>query len=146
MNKLPSCDGCNINDRGLPGGFINLPGDWILSHYRGSEGFLGWLALQPECHKMGVKDLNEKELQALGPNIKKIEIALEKYWGKWFSSDQTQRIYIVYYFESVFDERPSNFHMHIHLIPRTETMRPLLNMKSGDVNAWKIYKISKKTP
>ena len=49
------CKGCELSkgNGDPPGGIIvKLDGGWILNHYGGSEGFLGWLALQPSCHRM----------------------------------------------------------------------------------------------
>ena len=56
-----SCNGCKIS-RGLEplhGGFIELDGNWILNHYAGWEGFLGWMAMQPRFHRMGLGELTE---------------------------------------------------------------------------------------
>ena len=49
-----------------------MNGDWILNHYGGEEGFLGWMALQPRYHREEINQLEVDELEALGGNIKKI--------------------------------------------------------------------------
>ena len=76
----PKCEGCNISRKRnkalerLPGKIvIDLPGDWTLNHYGGSEGFLGWLALQPRRHVTDLNKLKDDEAYALGRNIKRID-------------------------------------------------------------------------
>ena len=122
-------------------------GDWILNHYGGREGFLGWLALQPKKHKMELCDLEEKELKALGLNIKKIDRFLRAYWKEYFPADPIKRVYVVYFFEGVFDSKPTDYHLHIHLIPRTKAMDILLREelegeKITTIIAWKIYRLT----
>ncbi len=123
------------------GGIVRLDGQWMLNHYQNDEqGFLGWLALQPELHTEQWDDLEDDELKALGPNIKRIKRALRKH----FSDDSVKRIYVIYLFESPFDEPPGKHHLHIHLIPRFAKMDSLLreptNSGSG-INAWKLYQL-----
>ena len=157
-----NCKGCKLS-RGIwlkpnesdetkpkppPGGMIiELEGDWILNHYGDREAFLGWLALQPKYHKMELCDLKLKELEVLGKHIKKIDQALQAYWKDNFPADPIERVYIVYFFESVFDSKPTEYHLHIHLIPRTKAMDILLREevegeKITTINAWKIYKLT----
>lgn len=118
------CDGCKISQRkkepSAGGGIINLDGDWILNHYGGSEGFLGWLTLQPRYHRMELTDLNTDEANALGENLQKIDLSLRQYLAIKFGDDPVQRVYVVYFFESAFEKSSDKYHMHIHLIPRTE--------------------------
>jgi len=109
---------------------------------RRGKGFLGWLALQPELHAEAWDDLEDDELKALGPNIKRIKQALRKH----FSEHNVERIYVIYLFESPFDEPPGQHHLHIHLIPRFANLDSLLRepTKAGSgINAWNIYRLSK---
>ncbi|MBM4288659.1 MAG: hypothetical protein FJ126_01340 [Deltaproteobacteria bacterium] len=145
-----NCIGCAIS-RGrenMQGGIIELDGDWILNHYGGSEGFLGWMALQTRYHRMDFNDLRYAELIALGGNIKKIKNALYDYWRDKFREDQIGRVYIVYFFEGIFDKNPSNYHLHLHIIVRTKQIGELLknqyfgefkNVAYPNINAWMIH-------
>jgi len=115
-----NCKGCelseNSEDAQNPGGIIQLKGNWILNHYRGSEGFLGWLALQSgKCGKQ-LSDLKESESMALGPNIQDIEINLRKYWESHFPKDPMERMYVLYFAE---------YSLHFHLIARPKSIREL---------------------
>lgn len=119
------CKGCELSEgNGDPPGsiIVKLDGGWILNHYGGPEGFLGWLALQPKRHVMRLAKLNDVETSALGHNIKLVDKALTDYWIEHFSRDRLERVYIVYFFESAFDECSEKYHLHIHLIPRTKRM------------------------
>jgi hypothetical protein len=133
------------------GGILTLPGDWVVNQYGGTEGFLGWLAMQPRFHRMEIADLDPSELAALGPNIKRLDALLTRYWLEHFSDDPLRRVHVVYFFESVFDEPPTKFHLHIHLIPRTEQVGPSLEEyptrsttpgSAAGINAWRIPKIT----
>lgn len=124
-----------------------LPGSWVLNHYAGEEGFLGWMALQPKCHRISFAELTDEELQALGGNLRTIDNLLTQYWQETFKNDPIKRVYVVYFFESVFDTPPSQFHMHIHLIPRFVSLEPLLREYPkrrteaeypSTINAWTI--------
>ena len=101
-----------------------MPGDWVVNQYGGSEGFLGWLALQPRFHRMALSDLTDTEARALGPNIRALDKVLTQFWTNQFPADPVERVYVIYMFESEFAEplgRPEErFHLHIHLIPRTK--------------------------
>src|SRR5438132_5826342 len=102
----PDCDGCKRsegNDR-IAGGIIKLAGGWVLNQYQGDEGFLGWMALQPLRHCDTLTKLKAKELNALGRNIKRVELALHKYWQKRFPKDQIKRMYVIYFYESFYDK------------------------------------------
>jgi diadenosine tetraphosphate (Ap4A) HIT family hydrolase len=140
------CKGCRISQgieeprRG--GGIIELDGNWILNHYGGDEGFLGWMALQPRFHRMELTDLNTDEANALGKNIQNIDLAMRQYWAIEFPKDPVRRVYVVYFFESAFEKSSDKYHLHIHLIPRTEKLGDLLR-EEGKVIAWNIYKLSK---
>jgi len=136
------CKSCDLSrGRDEPvGGIVRLDGRWMLNHYRDQEqGFLGWLALQPELHTEQWDDLEDEELKALGPNIKRIKQALRKH----FSEDNVERIYVIYLFESPFDKPPGKHHLHIHLIPRFASLAPLLkDFCFPDINAWNIYQLT----
>ena len=137
------------------GGIIELDGNWILNHYGGEDTFLGRLALQPRFHRMELTDLNTDEANALGKNIQNIDLALRQYWAInfKFKDDLIERVYVVYFFESVYDKpEPTKFHLHVHLIPRAKSLDPLLreyckpssdNNCVSTINAWNIYKLSK---
>jgi diadenosine tetraphosphate (Ap4A) HIT family hydrolase len=122
------CKGCiRSQDRdNVPGGIIEMPGHWVLNHYAGLEGFLGWMALQPKYHRMTFAQLTDEELKTLGSNLRTIDTLLTEYWQENFKNDPVERVYVVYFFESVFDEPSSKFHLHIHLIPRFMSLDPLL--------------------
>ena len=118
----------------------------MLNHYQDKEqGFLGWLALQPELHTEQWDDLEDDELQALGLNIKRIKQAVRKH----FSGDKVTRIYVIYLFESPFDEPPGKHHLHIHLIPRFARLDSQLRETTANgsgINAWNIYQLTRATP
>ena len=142
------CDGCKIS-QGLKervGGIIELEGDWILNHYSDEDTFLGRMALQPRYHRMELWELTTKEAATLGGNIQKIDIALRQYWSIRFPDDPIERVYVVYFFESVFDKpKPTEFHLHIHLIPRAKSLDPLLRKADGStIIAWNIHKLGKR--
>jgi diadenosine tetraphosphate (Ap4A) HIT family hydrolase len=132
------CDGCKTSkgqgDVRKWGGVIKLNGNWILNHYRGEEGFLGWLALQPRYHREELTQLEADELEALGGNIKKIDEALGEYWSKHFKGDEIERVYAVYFSEY-------SKHLHFHLIPRTKETKRFL-YTCGSIIPWDVPKIS----
>jgi diadenosine tetraphosphate (Ap4A) HIT family hydrolase len=151
-----NCKGCRISQKCedvLGGIVIELNGDWTLNHYGGPEGYLGWLALQPRYHRNRLTDLSASETAALGGNIQDIDRALSHYWEKTFKNDPIKRVYVVYFYESVFDKPdPTPYHLHIHLIPRTQSMDTLLRkckwtdseqaFYSSTIVAWNIHKIT----
>ncbi len=115
----PTCTSCSYSAGDEPpGGIVQLDGDWTLNHYGGSEGYLGWLALQPRCHKMALSELTPTEAQHLGPNIQNIDRVVSDHFSSTFS-DPVERMYVVYFFESA-STHP--YHLHIHLIPRMRTI------------------------
>ena len=120
------CAGCarSQSKQVSAGGILPLSGDWIANQYAGSEGWLGWLALQPRYHRMAISQLSDSEASALGKNIQILDGLLTQYWKHQFPKDPIERVYIVYFFESAF-ETPAvaeTFHLHIHLIPRFESL------------------------
>jgi diadenosine tetraphosphate (Ap4A) HIT family hydrolase len=150
-----NCDGCK-RSRGdsVTGGIVRLGNEWILNHYQGDEGFLGWMALQPRRHRCELAQLEPSELAILGENIQKIDSALQTYWQEHFSNDPIKRVYVVYFYESVYDKpKPTSFHLHMHLIPRTKLLDRLLRESpqpgsdptttSSTIVAWNIYRVTK---
>jgi hypothetical protein len=138
------CDGCKFSIRKIKPEKIRieLDGDWILNHYDGKEGFLGWMALQPRYHRMGLTELGASEAKALVRNVQKVEIGLRHYWSIIFSDDPIEKVYLAYFLEGDSDRpEPSKWHLHIHLIPRTKEMGGLLRTYSedGNINAWMIH-------
>ena len=151
----PKCEGCKRSQGdNVVGGIVRLGSDWVLNHYQGGEGFLGWMALQPRYHRCELSELTPSELGTLGENIKKADVALREYWREHFPNDPIRRVYVVYFYESVYDEpKPTSFHLHIHLIPRAQRLDGLLRecRRSGSspitysstIVAWNIYKVTK---
>ncbi|MCH7887028.1 MAG: hypothetical protein IIA58_03610 [Candidatus Marinimicrobia bacterium] len=151
------CEGCQIS-RGenteIKGRIISLDEYWVLNHYSSKQAFLGWLALQPRNHRMELTDLKREELIALGIHIQNIEMGLRQYWSIHFKDDLLERVYVVYFFEGIFDKKnnepdPCKFHLHFHLIPRpnsfdkTELLREDEKEESKTtINAWNIYKLN----
>lgn len=144
MTRKENCKGCKILEPSSrpTGGVIEVSEHWLVNQYGGPEGFLGWLALQPREHCMELQELSEGATSDMGNVIKKIKSGLKKYWEKEWPEDRFDRLYVTYFFDSVFDNNPTPYHLHIHLIPRTKRMRSLIS-KGGSINCWEIYKISK---
>lgn len=155
QNYVKGCRGCaisqgcyeEVNDRG---GVIELGDDWTLNHYGGPEGFLGWMVLQPRFHRMDIADLTVDEAASMGRKIQSVNEALRQYWSSAFADDPIQRVYVVYFHESVFGKvestHPSQeWHLHIHLIPRTVRLGQLLRRYScnGSIRAWSMPEIVK---
>ena len=132
-----TCKGCQLSKGVLKprpkGGVVSLQGGWLLNHYGGSEGFLGWLAIQPAKHRVAFEKLSLTEASSFGPNIKLIDRYLRKAWRQRFPNDPIERMYLVYFLES------SGYHFHAHLIPRTRRMASILKKLSADgtVDAWR---------
>lgn len=125
MNYDSKCAGCR-RSQGLdavPGGIAEMPGGWVVNQYLGSEGFLGWLALQPRFHRESLSQLSDVEAKSLGLNLQALDAVLTRYWSHQFPNDPVNRVYVIYMFESEFTEpqpKPEEkFHLHIHVIPRT---------------------------
>jgi diadenosine tetraphosphate (Ap4A) HIT family hydrolase len=142
MTYKENCKGCNITRSQPRGGIIEIGKHWLVNQYWGGEGFLGWLALQPREHHMRLEELSDEEASEMGRAIKDVKMRLNKYWEKEWPHDRLDRLYVTYFFESVFDNNPTEYHLHIHLIPRTRKMRALIS-KKGTIICWEIYKISK---
>ena len=143
------CTGCRISQdlSDPPGGIVKLSSGWVLNQYRASQGYLGWLVLQPRFHRDEIAELTESELSALGPHIKAVDAALRAYWAATFPDDLVERVYFVYFFESPFDvPQPPPFHLHLHAIPRTRCIGAELREQEGSnsiINAWEIYRLQR---
>jgi diadenosine tetraphosphate (Ap4A) HIT family hydrolase len=130
-----SCLSCAIS-RGsilLHGGIIELPGKWILSHYDSQESFLGWMALQPRYHRMGLIDLPKDEVEALGVNIQNVEMALRQFWALRFAHDPIERVYVAHLSES------KDLHLNLHLIPRTSKLG---RGDPAEHTGWRIFELT----
>ena len=142
MTDKQSCKGCNIIQCPPRGRIIRIGEFRVANHYWGGEGFLGWLALQPRRHCMRLEDLCDSEAREMGAAIRELTKGLKNHWKKEWPEDRLDRVYVTYFFESVFDNNPTEYHLHIHLIPRTLKMRSLVSTE-GSINCWEIYRISK---
>jgi diadenosine tetraphosphate (Ap4A) HIT family hydrolase len=129
------CEGCDISRTSilLPVGIIELPGDWILNHYDGKEGFLGWMSLQPRYHRSELTDLTKDEIDLLGKNIQDVDRALHQYWSVKFPDDPIERIYVASISES------TELHLDFHLIPRT---RKLGLGNPAECASWRIFELT----
>lgn len=144
------CIGCKLAGgiKVLPGGIITLAGNWLTNIYPGSEGFLGWLVLYPRIHRRELAELTLDEVKTLGINIQALDRSLHRYWEKQFKDDYLERVYFVYFFDSVYgiqdgQERSDEAHLHIHLIPRPRSIGTLLRSYStdGSIHAWSTYRV-----
>jgi diadenosine tetraphosphate (Ap4A) HIT family hydrolase len=136
-----NCKGCNILKPPQPrGGVIEVGQHWLVDQYWGDEGFLGWLALQPREHCMTLEELCDGATDEMGNVIRKVKSGLKNYWSQEWPNDRFDRLYVTYFFDSVFDNNPTEYHLHIHLIPRTMKTRSLIS-KEGRINCWEISKM-----
>lgn len=151
-----NCLGCKIFQGEPPpagGAVLKLDGNWMLNHYGGKEGFLGWLILQPMEHKYlcgewtkrkgTKKKWTNKELEYLGKHIKNISEHLHKYWKDNFFNDEfkdeIKRIYVVCFSECFHNDEPAlEPHLHFHIIPRTQKMADLKKCNGSRYYAWNI--------
>jgi len=143
MNDL-NCESCKISRRKLHvrgNTIVKMKGGWILNHFSGEDAYLGRLVLQPKCHRMDFDDLSVEEAASLGENVKQIIRELKNYWRKKFPNDCIKRVYVIYFFETPFAKPPpsKSWHMHIHLLPRTEQM--IKGNSPTEVAAWKILEL-----
>jgi len=153
-NYVESCAGCQISQgkRCPVGGMIPLGETWVINHYGGPEGYLGWMALQPRFHKLRLADLENDEASDLGPFLRDVESDLSDYWSERFPDDDLERVYVTYFFESVLNTpQPSPYHLHVHIIPRPVSLDPLLREHTdrmvgrefpSTINAWKVPSIT----
>ena len=85
-------------------------------------------------------------LEQMGRAIKAVAAGMITVWPKEFSGDRLQRVHTVSFMESHFDSRPSNesFHVHIHLIPRSQRIGKLIRRHLNGVKQnvpWDDYQI-----
>ena len=120
-------------------------GTWYVNHY--GSGYVGWLTLQPkECVPQIARIKNSNTLEQMGRAIKAVTAGMITVWPKEFSGDKLQRVHTVSFMESHFDTRPFNdsFHVHIHLIPRSQRIGKLIRRHLNGVRQnvpWDDYKI-----
>lgn len=118
------CRGCRLA-HGLDtkvGGFIPLGTYWMVNHCSRSEGFLGWLLMQPRQHRMGLSQFTAEELQEFGIQIKRLETALRQTWPKLQPDDPIERVYVTLFFESALEVTDDYWHIHFHVVPRTKSI------------------------
>ena len=129
------CEVCDISQRSilLPGGIIELEGDWILTQYNGKESFLGWMILQPRYHRRELIDLTEDEGYFFIKNIQGVDTVLRRYWSIKFPDDPIERTYVTCFSES------KEFHLHFYLVPRT---RRLGQGNPQEYASWRIFDLT----
>ena len=137
------------------GGIILLDGQgtgWALNHYGSSEGYLGWIALTTVEHREQISDLSPVELMEIGPHLRQVDQFLRDYWERCFH-DPVEQVYVNCFMEGLHDLKysrpaPSPWHFHFRLIPRFQSLDPLMreyqDSWSSGVNAWEVYKLSKR--
>jgi len=133
--------------KGPQGGIYRLRScpEWYVNHYGG--GYVGWLVLQPkECVPQIGSIKNQNTLEQMGRAIKEVAAGMIAIWPKEFSGDRLQRVHTVSFMESHFDSRRSNesFHVHIHLIPRSQRIGKLIRRHLNGVKQnvpWDDYQI-----
>ncbi len=118
---------------------VDLGGGWTVNSYRGSEGFLGWLALTPRQHRVRLCELTRREAASLGSVIQWLDSALSAYWQAAFSDDPLQRVYVAYFSETVDDPNESErWHLHWHVLPRPRSLRWVY--EDSDRGVWGIHR------
>ncbi len=133
--------------KGPQGGIYRLRDypEWYVNHYGG--GYVGWLVLQPkECVHQIARIKNSNTLEQMGRAIKVVAAGMITIWPKEFSGNRLQRVHTVSFMESPSDyPSPSeSFHVHIHLIPRSERIGKLIRRHLNGVRQnvpWDDYKI-----
>ena len=153
------CTSCKWNRgewepwKGPEGGIYRLRNypEWYVNHY--GSGYVGWLTLQPkECVPQIARIKNSNTLEQMGRAIKAVTAGMITVWPKEFSGDKLQRVHTVSFMESHFDSeshldsRLSNesFHVHIHLIPRSQRIGKLIRRHLNGVKQnvpWDDYQI-----
>jgi diadenosine tetraphosphate (Ap4A) HIT family hydrolase len=111
---------------------VKLPGGlWSANHYGGSEGFFGWLALQPIAHRRTLAELTRAESRALGPAIRMLENGIDRYWRE--RRHRVERVYVMYFLEGLLEPGGDPSHLHFHLVPRFEALGPSMSGKTDVV-------------
>lgn len=144
-HEKTGCISCKIarDEEGPKGGpVIRLRGKWTLNQYGGSEGFLGWLTLQPLKHGYRWKDFQEDTINHLGGHLKNIQTYLQEYWTSTFPEDKIERVYVACFAECFEKDKPSDSpHLHLHIMPRTKNMGELRRCDGSEYFAWNICQI-----
>jgi len=112
---MNECNSCQLTESGKP--VLILENGWLVNHYDGKEGYLGWLALSPVRHVMSLGELSENESKSLGVSINRLDRALRAYWPITFS-EALARVYVSYFFEGAALGDMEPWHLHFHIIPR----------------------------
>ena len=117
-----------------------------MNHYGGSEGFFGWLALQTVQHRCNLRELRRSEAKALGPNLRRLEKGIYRYWKT--HRRQVDRVYVMYFLEGQLERKEGHkYHLHIHLVPRFHVLKPLiLKRDKRGVDAYRIAGLGRKLP
>ena len=133
------CQGCKLAIN--PAKSVCLPGGWSVNHYGGSEGFFGWLALQTAKHRCTLRDLVRTEVEALGPNLRRLESGIYKYWEN--RGRPVSRVYVMYFLEGQL-EAGHDWHFHVHVVPRFERLKRPMGKphKPDEIDAYQIAKLS----
>jgi hypothetical protein len=126
---------------------VELEGDWVLNHYAGKGGYLGYLILQTKQHRAEFFELTSSETNTLGFNIQRINQCLRHYWSSKYPDDTVERVYIAYLNETPYIRYHSGLitgeaileesHVHFHLLTRTREMLRKLNSENL---AWDLLK------
>jgi diadenosine tetraphosphate (Ap4A) HIT family hydrolase len=144
------CKGCQLalGKRNIAGGTVDLGEYWMVNHYAGEEGFLGWLVMQPKEHFMELSEFAKKELEEFGIQLKRLEKAIQQVWKELKQDDSVERIYVILFFESGL-EKDELWHIHFHVIPRTKSIgeeepsseeKKLKNPRITNHKAWYIVR------
>ena len=135
----PNCKGCETADNGAKS--VRLPGGWSVNHYGGPEGFFGWLALQTVKHRGTLSDLRPTEAATLGPNLRKLETGIYKYWKG--HGRPVDRVYVMYFLEGQL-EAGHEWHFHVHVVPRFQELKRLMGKPHmpEEIDAYQIAKLS----
>jgi diadenosine tetraphosphate (Ap4A) HIT family hydrolase len=145
---LTICKGCQIGENTelgkscVPlGKVIGLEGGWVLTHSGEKErNYLGHLILQPKAHRMDMDELTDDESNYLGLHIRSITKALKDYWKSTFPLDTLERVYVIYFWETAFQKTfQGEWHLHIHLFPRTRRM--VNGLEPAEVAAWNLLSL-----
>jgi len=118
---MNECKSCQLPNSGEPP--LILENGWMVNHYGGKEGYLGWLALSPVRHVMSVGELSEIESKALGISVNRLDRALRAYWPIAFG-EALDRVYVCHFFEGNALGDSESWHLHFHIIPRPVSFPP----------------------
>src|SRR3972149_7872015 len=140
-----------------------LKGGWFLNHCGGSNAHLGYLILtasqidKNRPHAFDFDSLREEQTNMLGKYLNWIQHQLKEYSMKpdyWSENDRIEQIYFAYLNESPYkkfyqnqhkmmkDDVKEDLHVHIHILPRTQSMGEICN---GGFLGWDLLKITKRS-